>query len=258
MKIYSFLLAFIMCSNGLAAQPPKNTEYYLTKIYHCSDLQQIAKIEKYLQQEMIPFLHNNGIQLTGVFTPLANDTASDKQLYVWIPFTRLEMLASIEHRFGNLDPYGKSGLIHLDSMGSKAPYVRIETMLAEAFKKMKQHYPAVSFKRSPGNIYEFRSYESSTENLHLRKVHMFNEGGEIDLFKKLNFNALFYARVIVGAHMPNLIYITRFTDIADRDEHWKKFGNSPDWKKMSSLAQYASTVSKHEVVLLKASACSEF
>ena len=34
-------------------------------------------------------------------------------------------------------------------------------------------------------IYELRSYESATEKIFANKVHMFNEGGEIDLFKRL-------------------------------------------------------------------------
>ena len=39
---------------------------------------------------------------------------------------------------------------------------------------------------------------------------MFNAGGEIDIFTKLNFNAVFYGDVIVGSHMPNLMYLTCF------------------------------------------------
>lgn len=86
---------------------------------------------------------------------------------------------------------------------------------------------------------------------------MFNEGGEIALFKRLNFNALFYSRCIIGAHMPNLIYMTRFENMEARNEHWKTFGNDPEWKKLSSMKEYAGTVSKNETILLKAASCSE-
>ena len=44
-------------------------------------------------------------------------------------------------------------------------------------------------------IYELRSYESPTEEYYKRKVAMFNEGGEITLFDRLGFNAVFYAEV---------------------------------------------------------------
>jgi len=258
MKLYSILLSCLLLVSAASAQQKKQPDYYLIKIYHCSNQQQLDQIEKYLQAEYIPFVKKNGIKKVGVFTPLANDTALDKQVYVWIPSTQLTTITSLEHQFEKMNPFDNHQLIHLDSIASKAPYNRIETMLSVAFKNQLAYLETTDFKKSAETVYEFRSYESSTENLHLRKVHMFNEGGEIDLFKKLHFNALFYARVIVGAHMPNLVYMTRFNNIAEREAHWKQFGNDPDWKKMSSLSIYANTVSKHEVVLLKAAKCSEF
>lgn len=258
MKLYSILLSCLLLVSAASAQQKKQPDYYLIKIYHCTNQQQLDQIEKYLQAEYIPFVHKNGIKKVGVFMPLTNDTALDKQVYVWIPSTQLATLTAIEQQFEKMNPFDNNQLIHLDSIASKAPYNRIETMLSVAFKNQPAYLETTDFKRSAETVYEFRSYESSTENLHLRKVHMFNEGGEIDLFKKLQFNALFYARVIVGAHMPNLVYMTRFNNRDEREAHWKQFGNDPDWKKMSSLPIYANTVSKHEVVLLKAAKCSEF
>jgi hypothetical protein len=35
-------------------------------------------------------------------------------------------------------------------------------------------------------------------------------GGEVPLFVRLGFNAVFYGEVIVGSHMPNLMYMTTF------------------------------------------------
>jgi hypothetical protein len=64
-------------------------------------------------------------------------------------------------------------------------------------------------------VYELRSYESYTEKIHANKVQMFNEGGEIDLFKQLNFNAVFYGSVVSGSRMPNLMYMTTFENKAD-------------------------------------------
>ncbi len=258
MKIYSVLLACLFAISSATAQEKSATDYYLIKIYHCSTLQQLDQIEQYLQASYIPFAHKNGINKIGVFLPIANDTALDKQVYVWVPARKLTTLASLEHQFESISPLDNNKLVHLDSLSTHAPYNRIETMLSVAFKYHPAFTASTNFEKTVDNIYEFRSYESSTENLHLRKVHMFNEGGEIDLFKKLQFNALFYSRVIVGAHMPNLVYMTRFKDIAQREAHWKQFGNAPEWKKMSSLAIYANTVSKHDVVLLKAANCSEF
>jgi len=77
---------------------------------------------------------------------------------------------------------------------------------------------------------------------------MFNNG-EIDIFKKLNFNAVFYGQVIAGSTMPNLIYLTTFENMTERDAHWKAFG--PLYKPMADLPQYQNNVSKNVTTLCR-------
>ena len=106
-------------------------------------------------------------------------------------------------------------------------------------------------------VYELRSYESATERLYRQKVKMFNEGGEIALFRRLEFNAVFYAEVLAGSHMPNLMYMTSFNNMAERDAHWKQFGADPEWNKLKVVPEYQNTVSKNEPVLLNPAEFSE-
>ena len=94
--------------------------------------------------------------------------------------------------------------------------------------------------------------------MHLRKVHMFNEGGEVTLFAKLNFNAIFYSKVIAGSRMPNLIYMTSFNNMDDRNEHWKAFSADPLWKKISAAPEYLKTVNRNETILMSARDYADF
>ncbi|MEI7587606.1 NIPSNAP family protein [Runella sp.] len=94
-------------------------------------------------------------------------------------------------------------------------------------------------------IYELRSYESYTEKIYQNKVKMFNAGGEVKLFSRLGFNAVFYGDVISGSHMPNLMYMTTFENKASRDAHWKAFVDSEAWKKLIADPQYMNNVSKN-------------
>ena len=89
-------------------------------------------------------------------------------------------------------------------------------------------------------------------------MELFNEGGEIPLFARLGINAVFYAEVISGPSMPNLMYMTSFENMASRDEHWKSFSNDPEWKKLSSMKEYEKTVSKNTITFLKATSYSEY
>lgn len=260
-KIGLTLVLMIQLFSGFSASVsivPR--EYYLLQIYHCNSQKQIDHIDRFLQSTYLPYMHKAGIVKMGVFAPIENDTAVDKRIFVWIPLKNIEALESLDQQIEKLDPMGNNSIIHLENPDSSLPYVRIETVLSKAFKGHTQFAKKSSLqKNNPDErIFEFRSYESATENMHLRKVHMFNEGKEIDLFTRLNFNAIFYAKVIAGAHMPNLIYMTSFNNMADREAHWKAFGSDPYWKKISTAPEYLNTVSKHEVILMKAKPYGDF
>src|SRR5438477_622235 len=99
-------------------------------------------------------------------------------------------------------------------------------------------------------IYELRSYEGPTEKYFANKVRMFNAGGEIPLFQRLGFNAIFYATVLAGSHMPNLMYMTSFESMASRETHWKTFGEDPFWKKLVTAPEYQHNVSHIDIVFL--------
>ena len=87
---------------------------------------------------------------------------------------------------------------------------------------------------------------------------MFNQGGEVVLFKRLNFNAIFYSKAIAGARMPNLIYMTSFNNMEDRNEHWKAFSASPEWKSISNMPKYMNSVNRNETVLMYARDYADF
>ena len=157
-----------------------------------------------------------------------------------------------------MNPFGDNPLIHLDNKDSSLPYIRIESILTKAFKLQPQFDKSSNLVKSSNRVYEYRSYESPTEEMHLRKVNMFNEGQEIDIFKRLNFNAIFYSKALVGARTPNLIYMTSFNDMDDRNAHWNAFKNDPTWKKISTAKEYLKIVNRNETILMSAKAYADF
>jgi len=233
-------------------------DYYLIQVYHCSTAKQIANIDAFLKNTFLPYIHENGIQKVGVFAPLDNDTARDKRLYVWVPFKNIQKLDELDQKIEALDPMGNAAIIHLESADSSLPYTRIEKIITRAFKFQPQYVTTSTLTKSSSRVYEYRSYESPTEDMHLRKVHMFNEGGEVTLFASLNFNAIFYSKVIAGSSMPNLIYMTSFNNMEDRNAHWKSFVEAPLWKKISVAPEYLNSVNRNETVLMSARDYADF
>lgn len=250
-------LFFLVFSHASFSQSSNQVDYYMIRIYHCNTTEQVQAVESFAGNTLKQFFASNGIRHIGIFIPLGNDTAANKKVYVWIPFPSLEKMSLIDQRFSSLDPWGNDPILQLKGSSGQPPFHRVEVSLSVAFRDMKKYNPVTSFPRSPDNIYEYRSYESATESLHLNKVHMFNEGGEIPLFKRLDFNALFYARVIAGARMPNLVYMTRFSNMDERNAHWKTFSDDPGWKALIAMDKYKGSVSRNETILMKASPLSD-
>lgn len=255
-KIILFFTLFISISS-FSAFKSKPREYYITQVYHCTSNSQLDKIDVYLKNIYLPHLHQQGINNVGVFEPITNDTAKDKTIMVWIPLNNLDQLDRLDQQKEAIDPLKENSLLSLVASNGALPYNRLETSISKSFKHQPQFQKSITFQKSPENIYEFRSYESVDESMFLKKVHMFNEGNEIELFKSLSFNALFYSKVIAGDRMPNLLYITRFSNLADREAHWKTFKDDPKWKQMSNLAIYLNTVSKADIVLMRAKPYSD-
>ncbi len=233
-------------------------DYYLIQVYHCTTSKQIENIDAFLKNTFLPYLHQNGIEKVGVFAPLDNDTATDKRLYVWVPFKNIQKLDELDQKIEALDPMGTAAIIHLENADGSLPYTRIEKIITRAFKFQPQYVTKSTLTKSSSRVYEYRSYESPTEAMHLKKVHMFNEGGEVTLFESLNFNAIFYSKVIAGSSMPNLIYMTSFNNMEDRNAHWKSFGEAPLWKKISAAPEYLNTVNRNETVLMSARDYADF
>jgi hypothetical protein len=230
-------------------------EYIALRVYHAADTQQLRAIDQYLQYVMLPALEKSGVNKVGIFTAIGNDTATDKRIYVLMPFRSLEQWEQANSSISNYHAPTEAGNAYSNAPHNQPPYTRYETVLLHAFSGMPQvKAPSLNGNRTD-RVYELRSYESATEALHQNKVDMFNNG-EIKLFDRLGFNAVFYGQVVAGGHMPNLMYMTSFDNKASREEHWKTFGNHPDWKAMSSNPKYQNNMNHMDVVFLTPTAYS--
>lgn len=243
------LLSMLLCSAGIIRAAGKS-DYYEIKVYHVTTIEQVKQVEAFIQNDYMPALHRIGVSKVGVYHPVFNDTMSDKRVYVFIPLKSLSHLDEVEEAMSSDPSINNANNNYWNTAFNASPFKRIETIVLKAFPLMTSYKaPSLSGKVTD-HVYELRSYESATERLNRQKVKMFNEGGEVALFKRLEFNAVFYAEVIAGSHMPNLMYMTSFNNMAERDEHWKKFGSDPEWVKLKDLPEYANTVSKNDTVLL--------
>ncbi len=235
-----------------------NKEYYQLKIYTFDSDSQVSTVDKYLKEAYLPGLKNQGINNIGVFKRRQSETDSIRKTYVLIPFSSMEQFLTLEEKLTEDKEYLDAGSDYINASYELPPYRRIESILMSAFQGMPQlKAPTFNSARSE-RVYELRSYESATEQYNINKVEMFNDGGEISLFDKLGFNAVFYGEVISGAKMPNLMYMTTFSDQASRDQHWNEFSNSPEWNEMKVIPKYLNTVSHADIDFLYPTEYSDY
>jgi len=251
-KTLPVLLLFLFVQSAQAAP---QTDIYQIRIYRLKTAEQLQTMDAYLKDALLPALHRAGIKKIGVFKPIANDTAVLKAVYVWIPFSSEKAFFKFDKDLQKDDVYLQASKSFREAPSAQAPYDRMESIVLEAFEGQK-HF--IAPEKKAGTVFEFRSYESPTEDLHRKKMMMFNKE-EITLFKKLNFNIVFYAKVLSGDRMPNFIYMPSFTNVDERNKHWQTFGADPDWKAMQANPEYENkvSVSRIESVLMVATEYSD-
>jgi len=256
----NYLNAVLLIIALSIATVPKAMEplrrYYLIKVYHYKTSVQEGKMDHYLKDAYLPALRKITGEPVGVFKSMDQDT--DKRIYILITSSSRKKLESLDKKLSKNQEYLENAKDYLDASYDNAPYTRFETIELYAFQHWKMPWkPQLTAKKSD-RVYELRSYESPTEKYNLNKVKMFNDGDEIGLFSRLKFNAVFYAEVLSGSHMPNLMYMTTFNSKEDRDKHWDAFFGSPEWKKLIADPQYAHNVSKADIIFLHPAEYSDF
>jgi hypothetical protein len=257
-KLTLLAICLLVCSvTVLGSKKPKQEMYQLT-VYQYTTAQQEATLDNYLKNALLPALHKNGYKNIGVFKSLANDTSKIKTMFVYMPVKNIADQLSLTEKLNKDTAYQSAGAAYLNAAYIAPPYSRMEIILLKAFHLAPQMQLPILTAPKSERVYELRSYESATEKIFKNKVQMFNEGDEIGLFKRLNFNATFYAEVVAGSHMPNLMYMTCFENKADRDAHWKSFSSDPFWKTLSAMPEYQHNVSHIDISFLRPTDYSDF
>ncbi|MCK5705936.1 MAG: NIPSNAP family protein [Cyclobacteriaceae bacterium] len=245
--------------NAVEEKPlAQSREFYQLKTYTFDTDEQVQTTESYLKEAYLPGLKKLGIKHIGVFKPRPDEADSTKKILVFIPFSSMEQFLNLEEELANDESYLAAGSGYINASHEQPPYQRIESIILKAFEDMPvMQTPALDGPRSD-RIYELRSYESPTEGYYKNKVDMFNAGGEIRLFDRLEFNAVFYGEVISGPKMPNLMYMTTFSDQTSRDEHWSAFIEAPEWKELIAMSKYKNNVSHADIIFLYPTEYSDY
>lgn len=227
-------------------------QYYEIRIYTTVSDAQRQRVNDYWRNAAIPACNRMGIRPIGVFTE--QEDSATNNIYVLIPCDSLEIFGAIPARLAADAAYQKAAAQFLSSPKTNAAYERFESSLLVAFDGMKHMSPPPADK--PPSVFELRTYMSPGEDKGLNKIQMF-ESGEITVMKEVGLAPIFYGRVIVGEHMPCLMYMTCGENMDEHKKHWQQFSASPVWKQLQADPQYKDNMIGMIRVLLKRTSASQ-
>ena len=104
---------------------------------------------------------------------------------------------------------------------------------------------------------QLRIYNSYTVERNAKKIAMFEQGGEIGLFRECGPQPVFFGEALVGDKLANLTYLVGFADKAEKEAAWKRFREHPGWLKLKADPQYKDTANKITNIVLRPSKGSQ-
>jgi hypothetical protein len=260
MRRREFLAASAAAALGLsaskhlgAAGDTSGKQLIELRTYHLASPQKQQAYEAFLAEAAVPACNRAGVEPVGAFKLLAKDNptlkmeADGTDLYLLLPHKSPESVL-LESRLSEDEAFQKAGQAVLNAAKGDPAFTRYESTLMLAFDQ----FPRVEVpSKAAGRLLQLRIYESPNQERAKKKIHMFNEGGEIAIFKRCGMNPVFFGEAIVGSKLPNLTYMLGFDDEAAMKKGWDAFRADPEWQKLSKDAAYKDTVSNITNLVLR-------
>jgi len=185
---------------------------------------------EYAKGALVPALNRLGVKPVGAFSVVfGGDTPA---VYLLLPHPSAESLATLAGRLRADGEYERAAASFRDLPATDPPYVRRDSSVMAAFETFPSVEAPAGPLAVPGRVFELRTYESHNENAGLKKIAMFEQGGEIGIFRRVGLTPVFFGRNTVGPRLPSLTYMLVFPDLATREKNWGVFRDDPEWNKL--------------------------
>jgi len=230
---------------------PKQKELYELRLVQLQSADKQKAFNEFLGKVAIPALNRIGIGPVGVFQFLEEETPNE---YILVPHKCLESVAAMAAKLAADERFVADGAEFLEAPKSDPAYLRMESSLMLAFDEIpKLEVPS----KKKTRVFQLRTYESHSFERAQKKIDMFNEGGEIAVFRDTGMPPVFFGQTLIGAKMPNLTYMLGFDDIAAKEKGWATFMADPRWNKLKNDPTYKDTVSAITNIMLRPADCSQ-
>jgi hypothetical protein len=239
-----------------------NRELIEVRTYQFASSQKRQAFEQFLAEVGIAGFNRAGVAPVGVLKLLAKDnpplklSADSTDLYVVLPYKSFQTMIDLEDRLADDRAFQQAGKEILNDTQKDPTFARYESTLLYAFP----HFPQVEVPtKSADRVLQMRRYESHNRERARKKVEMFDQGGEIAVFKECGMKGVFFGEALAGVHLPSLTYMLAFESMDAQRQGWGAFVQNPGWKKLNGDRQYKDTVMQSTIrnLLLRPAAGSQ-
>jgi NIPSNAP len=201
-------------------------EFYLLRKYTLQTGPQLSLTQGYFEHALIPALNRLGSSSVGAFKlDIGPDTPT---YYLLVPAASVESLATLDQQLSEDADFLKAASSFWSAPASAPAFARVDSSLLSAFSG----WPKLTPPKGPKRIFQLRTYESASNDAHLRKIKMFNDA-EIAIFVRTGLAPVIFGDTLVGPRMPSLTYMLTFPDVAELNARWSVFAGDPEWKDIS-------------------------
>lgn len=228
------------------------------KTYTCSNVAKRDALLKIFDAALIPALNRQGIKNVGVFWASAKENgdnaAYENNVFVVIPHSDMRSVLEGDQRLLADAQYMKDAAAIFSAPMNDPLYDACATSLLHGFATCPRVKKVTD---SPDRLMQLRVYNSYTIERNLKKISMFEDGGEIAIFRACGMEPMFFGHALAGDRLPNLTYMLGFANKATQDEGWKKFRDHPAWLKLKADPQYKDTSNKILNIVMRPSKGSQ-
>jgi hypothetical protein len=230
------------------------------RVYHFASAAKLQAFEPFLAKAAIPALNRAGVQTVGAFKLVAKDNpelkleADGTDLYELLPHDSVTAMLTLDAKLAADRQFLEAGRDILTAPKSDPAYTRYDTSLLLGFDQC----PRVEVPtKADGRVLQLRMYESHSPERNRKKVRMFNEGGEIAIFRRCGMHPAFFGQAVAGPKMPHLTYMLGFDDEQALKMAWDTFRADTEWNKLKEDPAYKDTVSQITNLILRPVAGSQ-
>ena len=247
-------------ATGVTAQetPSAAREWVDLRTYVCSSVEKRDKLLEVFDAALIPALNRQGVRKVGVFWTNGEvnegNTNYNTTVFVVAPFATAEAFTLRDQKLLADAQYMKDAAPVFEAPMKEPLYDTCAGSLLYTFATCPQ---VTQVTQSADRLLQLRIYNSYTIERNAKKAAMFEQGGEIGVFRACGMQPVLFSQALAGDKLANVTYMLGFANKEAKESAWKTFRGHPDWLKLKADPQYKDTANKITNIVLRPSKGSQ-